>query len=196
MLTLYLAVIDDENDKQLFENIYNSYKKQMIALSCTLLHNELDAEEAVHDVFLRIATGNMDAIRKIKSDVDLRNYLLKAVKNTSLNMIKKRKHDNIISLDTVNEYELNRMQNLPSDIFVETICQKTEYDSIVNAIENLDEKYRYPLYYHFVVGLSVPEVAKSLNQAVSTTKKQLVRGKKMLMCLLGIKGDEYSGNKQ
>lgn len=60
-------------------------------MALSILHQKEDAEDAVSKVFLRIAEKNWNVVRDIKSDIDLRNYLLKATKNTSLNMIKARK---------------------------------------------------------------------------------------------------------
>ena len=74
--------------------------------------------------------------------------------------------------------------------FIEVLCNKIDYDQILDAIKNLSEKYRYVLYYHFVMELTVPQTAKILNQSVPTTKKQIVRGKKMLLNLLNIEGVE------
>ena len=41
--------------------------------------------------------------------------------------------------------------------------------------------YREVLYYHFVLGLTVPEVAKGLDLKLATAKQRLVRGKKALL---------------
>ncbi|MFQ8952796.1 MAG: hypothetical protein ACLR56_07190 [Oscillospiraceae bacterium] len=51
MLALYLAYLDDENDKKLFEEIYLSHRKQMVILAITILGSEDDAQDAVGDVF-------------------------------------------------------------------------------------------------------------------------------------------------
>ena len=193
MLALYLAYLDDDKDKELFEEIFNLYKNQMVTLALSMLKNKSDAEDAVGDVFLRIAQKYFDIVRGIEDETDLRNYLLKATKNTVINKIKQKKKDNI-SLDTVIEYNIDNIEELADDTFIEFLCNKIDYEQIIEAINNLDEKYRYVLYYHFVLELSVPQTAKSLNQTLTTTKKQLVRGKKMLLNLLDIKGDENIGN--
>ncbi len=186
MLALYLAYLDDEKDKELFAEIFNSYKNQMVTLALSMLNNKSDAEDAVGDVFLRIAQKYFDVVREIKDETDLRNYLLKATKNTVINKIKQKKKDNV-SLDTVIEYNMDNIEELSDDSFIEFLCNKIDYEQIVEAINSLEEKYRYVLYYHFVMELSVPQTAKSLNQTLTTTKKQLVRGKKMLLNLLDIK---------
>lgn len=195
MLALYLAYLDDDNDQKLFEDMYLSYRKQMVTFAVTILGNEDDAQDAVGDVFLRIAQKNWDVVRDIKNETDLRNYLLKATKNTSLNKIKTKKKENV-SLDTIIEYDMEGIEDLSDDTFLELICNKYEYDKVVQAIKLLNEKYRDAMYCHYVMEMTVPQTAKSLNQTLSATKQQLVRGKKMLLSLLGKKGDEKNGNEQ
>lgn len=195
MLALYLAYLDDENDKILFEDMFLSYRKQMVTFAITILGNEDDAQDAVGDVFLRIAQKNWDAVRGIDNETDLRNYLLKATKNTSLNKIKSKKKENV-SLDTIMEYDMDGIEDLSDDTFFDLICNKYEYDEAVQAIGLLNEKYRDAMYCHYVMEMTVPQTAKSLNQKLSATKQQLVRGKKMLLSLLGKKGDEKNGNEQ
>lgn len=195
MLALYLAYLDDDNDQKLFEDMFLSYRKQMVTFAITILGNEDDAQDAVGDVFLRIAQKNWDVVRGIDNETDLRNYLLKATKNTSLNKIKGKKKENV-SLDTIMEYDMDGIEDLSDDTFLEVICNKFEYDKVVEAIRSLNEKYRDVMYCHYVMEMTVPETAKSLNQKLSATKQQLVRGKKMLLSLLGKKGDEKNGNEQ
>lgn len=192
MLTLYLTLLDDEEDKNLFENLYYSYRKQMITVAQSVLQNNDDAEDTVHEVFLRIAVRYMDIIRSIEDKKDLRNYLLKATKNTALNMRQKKKRD--VS-HTVSEEYLDDVEDIGEKDFVETICERMDYEKVVAAVQNLREPYREALYYHFVMELSVPETAKLLNRTKTATKKQLLRGKKMLMKLLEQEGVRANGDK-
>ena len=195
MLALYLAYLDDDNDQKLFEDMFLSYRKQMVTFAVTILGNEDDAQDAVGDVFLRIAQKNWDAVRGIDNETDLRNYLLKATKNTCLNKIKSKKKENV-SLDTIMEYDMDGIEDLSDDTFFDLICNKYEYDEAVQAIGLLNEKYRDAMYCHYVMEMTVPQTARSLNQKLSATKQQLVRGKKMLLSLLSKKGVEKDGNEQ
>lgn len=192
MLTLYLTLLDDEEDKNSFENLYYSYRKQMITVAQSVLQNNDDAEDTVHEVFLRIAVRYMDIIRSIEDEKDLRNYLLKATKNTALNMRQKKKRD--VS-HTVSEEYLDDVEDIGEKDFVETICERMDYEKVVAAVQNLREPYREALYYHFVMELSVPETAKLLNRTKTATKKQLLRGKKMLIKLLEQEGVRANGDK-
>ena len=78
MLALYMSFIDDESQRRLFEEIYLNYRKQMLLVARSVLGSDTDAEDVVHDVFLKIAKKHMSRISKIKNSIDLRNYLLKA----------------------------------------------------------------------------------------------------------------------
>lgn len=185
MLVFYLTLIDDFDDKKLFENLFYSYRKQMVYLARSLVHNQDDAEDIVSDVFLNIAQRHIPIIKSIKNDNDLRNYLLKATKNTALNIIRDKKRDNLC-IETILEFT---NKNISDDEFIDKICKESDYKQIVSTIESLEDIYRNSLYYHFVLELPVGQVAKILDQSISTTKKQLVRGKKILLSLLKTKGE-------
>lgn len=156
MLALYLAYLDDESDKKLFEEIYLSHRKQMVILAITILGSEDDAQDAVGDVFLRMAQKNWDTVKQIKNNTDLRNYLLKATKNTALNKIKATKKDNV-SLDTVIEFDISGIDNLTDNSFLDTVCTKFDYEKVLHAIGSLSEKYRDVLYCHFIMEITAQE---------------------------------------
>lgn len=187
-IMLLLTFIDNPKDKTFFENLFYSYRKQMLCLANSYLHNTQDAEDIVHDVFLKIAQNHLAVIKNFKNEADIRNYLLKAVKNTAINRIRKRKKYNTIS-DTLIEFGFADTPDLADNCFVDKICNDMEYGQIIDAIKSLNETYKTALYYHFVLEIPIPKVAKILDQSLSTTKKQLVRGKKMLLKLLETKGE-------
>lgn len=193
MLFFYLSLIDDEEQRIDFEEIYLTYRKQMILLANSFLHNDADAEDVVHDVFLRVATKHLKFIQELRNPEDIRNYLLKATKNTALNELKRKGHNNI-SIESLSENELNDTSNLSDDSFIELLCTKADYEKVVQALLSMVEPYRDIMYYHFVMDLSIPEAAKHLGRNKLTAKKQLLRGKKILLNKLGIKGEHEHGN--
>lgn len=185
MLIFCLTFIDDFEDKKLFENLFNTYRKQMVYMAMSIIHNKDDAEDIVHDVFLNIAQRQMPIIKTIKDNEDMRNYLLKATKNKALNRNRDRKKDNV-SIDSIIEYS---NESMTDGEFIDRICRESEYEQVISAIESMDNIYRNSLYYHFVLEIPIQAVSKILNQSISTTKKQLVRGKKRLIALLEMKGE-------
>ncbi len=189
MLVLYMSFIDEEKDKEKFEKIYHAHKKQMALVAMTIVHNEADTEDIVHEVFLNVAIKHMNTINRITDEKDLRNYLLKSTKNTALNW-KKKKQRWVYPIENMDVE--NAFVDLSDDKFVDHLCLKMKYNHVVEAVQSLEPRYRDVLYHHFVLEVPVPELAKYLNQSVSTTKKQLVRGKKKLLLLL--EGGKENGN--
>ena len=156
----------------------------MALVAMAIVHSEVDAEDIVHDVFLNVATRHMDIINRITDETDLRNYMLKATKNTALNWKKKEQRWVFFIDDEDREFRKKHRFEISDDKFIEYLCETMEYNRVLEAIKILEPKYRDVLYYHFVMEVPVPELAKNLNQSLATTKKQLVRGKKRLLQLL------------
>lgn len=61
MIAMYMSFIDSDDDREKFEIIYHEYRKRMVSVAYSILHNNEDAEDAVHETFIRIAK-NMKAI--------------------------------------------------------------------------------------------------------------------------------------
>ncbi len=179
MLAFYLSLINEEDDKKQFEEIYHTYRKQMFLLASSILKNEYDAEDMVHDVFCSVASSHMHIITNAKKTADIRNYLLKSVKNASLSLLRKKK----VRL----EYEESSGKEetyFSDDEFLDRICRNSDTEELMKAMATLDEKYREVLYYHFVLDLSVPDTAKTVGREFNTVKKQIARGKNILSDLL------------
>ena len=130
----------------------------------------------------------MKFIQSLTEPEDVRNYLLKATKNSALNELN-RKSRSHVSIEDILKRDLEDVPDLTDDSFIELLCTKAEYDKVVQALLSLDNPYRDIMYYHFVMELSVPDAAKRLGRNTATAKKQLVRGKKLLLSKLGIRGD-------
>ena len=186
MLIFYLSLIDEENKKSKFEELYLAYRKQMFLVAKSVVRNDSDAEDVVHEVFLNIAIRHMDTICVITEEKTLRNYLLTATKRTAINWL--RRYKNIIYAEPEMEIDY-MMPEIPDDSFIDYICNHLEYEQVLKSIDTLEEKYKLVIYYHYVLEIPVPKVAEMLRQSVATTKKQLVRGKKKLLALLEKKGE-------
>ena len=169
MLILYMSFIDDEIHRRLFEEIYMTYRKQMFLVARAVLSNDSDAEDAVHDVFLKIAKSQMQKIGSIQEAADVRSYLLKAAKHQAIDHLRKQQRQRTV-MNAEREDALKSIVELPDDQLM---------DMISNGMA-LDDIYRDTLYAHFVLELSIPETASLLNCKTATAKQRLVRGKKLL----------------
>ena len=177
MLILYMSFIDDEIHRRLFEKIYMTYRKQMFLVARAVLSN--DAEDAVHDVFLKIAKSQMQKIGSIQEAADVRSYLLKATKHQAIDHLRKRQRQRTV-MNAEREDALKSIVELSDNQLVDMISNGIAYDCILQVIASLDDIYRDTLYAHFVLELSIPETASLLNCKTATAKQRLVRGKKLL----------------
>ena len=175
MLALYMSFIDAENDRVKFEIIYNTYRKRMVLTADSVLHNKDDAEDAVHDTFIKIAR-NMKSIDEPESDRTL-SYVLKVTKNNAINLLHKNKRrDELIQLDDV-EY-------MTDEQFFEKLSLVESYEEIVSAIRNLNDTYRDVMFYHFIKEMKIKDISDLLGKKNSAVQQQLIRGKKRLLEIL------------
>jgi len=64
MLALFLASIDDLSLKAKFEDIYYTYKDDMLKIIYSILKNESDSEIALSNAFFAICKGLDKLIKK------------------------------------------------------------------------------------------------------------------------------------
>lgn len=175
MLALYMSFIDDEDDRTKFEIIYRTYRKRMVLTADSVLHNKDDAEDAVHDTFIKIAR-NMKSIDDPESDKTL-SYVIKATRNNAINLLNKNNRRNeLIQIDDV--------ENMTDEKFFEKLSLIESYEEIVSAIRNLNDTYRDVMFYHFVKEMKIKDIADLLGKKNSAVQQQLIRGKKKLLEIL------------
>lgn len=175
MLAFYMTFIDGEDDKDKFEILYNTYRKRMVYAAFSVLNNKEDAEDAVHDTFIKIAR-NMRSIGDPESDETL-SYVLKAVKNTAINLSKKNttRNKHIQSQD---------VDNISDGAFLDKLRIQENYEEVVEAIRSLNDTYRDVMFYHFIAGMKSRDIADLLDRNKSTVQQQIARGKKKLLEIL------------
>ena len=177
VLSFFLSLLDGDTNRRRFEEIYLGYRKQMFTLARVYLQNDADAEDAVHDVFLRVASKCWDRVSRIENEMDLRNYLLRAVKNEALNILARRSRKEL------------SMEDVPEpvgagDATFDAVCAQAGEKRLLETIRKLPDIYRDALYCRYVLQFSVSETARAMGQSVSATKKRLQRGRQKLMALL------------
>ncbi len=184
MVELYLTYLDDDEDKKLFEKIYLENREKMYSVAKNVTRNNDAAEDVVHDVFLSIARRNWSVVKGIENDKALTNYLLKSSKNRAINYIQHSKFE----VNETEEVLENMADSISYDDLFDEISKRDDYMTVVEILNKLDDRYKYPLYYHIVLEMSVKETAKQLERNEETIKKQLTRGKKMLQDILRQEG--------
>lgn len=182
---MFADIIDDSQDLIRFEKIYHEYRSKMLYRAKCILGDSYEAEDAVHDAFIGIAR-NIKTVCSITDQRDLFYYLMRSAENAANSHMRKVKRYRV-------HIPLELTQDIPDDCFWETLSTKLAYEELVNIISALPEKYREVLYYHFVLELTIKEVASSLGIKLSTAKQRLVRGKQQLIMAIEKEGRFHYG---
>ena len=94
MIELLLALIADEDDRNRIEHIYNKFSGLLLKEALSILCDENDADDALHDTFLDLI-GRPHIFSK--TDDDVYPYLFVVIKTKSLDIIRKKKFEPIHS---------------------------------------------------------------------------------------------------
>ena len=175
MLMFYMSLIDNDDDRTKFEILYNKYRKRMVYTAYSVLGNNEDAEDAVHDTFIKIAR-NMRSIQDPDSDETL-SYVLKAVKNTAINLSKKNTTRN-------KHMQSQDVKDISDSAFLDKLRIQENYEEVVKAIRGLNDTYKDVLFYYFVEGMKAKDIADLLGRNKATVQQQIIRGKKKLLEIL------------
>lgn len=186
MLMLYMAMIDEKPEREAFENIYYSYRKQMFLVAQRILHNPQDAEDALQMTLLSIAQHIKSA--PAGDSKQLRAYVLTAVRNTSISMLRKRKvYDEMLD---ISELELSTQE----DALFDQVQSSTDYALLLRAFRRLNPQYREVLMLICVQGQSVQEAARLLHRKPGTVRQQLVRGKQLTVAFCREEGMSFENH--
>ena len=172
MLSFYMAMLDEPEDKALFEQAYDRYKGKMLSLAYRLTGSYHDAEEAVSSAFFKIA-GNFGKIKKLEPRKRAAYYCV-VVKNCAYDILRERSRHGELLID-----EDEEIADGSSDVSDEVLGDYG-YERIVEAIRSLPEIYAQVLYLQNVTGLSISEIASDLGQTEAVIRKRLERARQKL----------------
>ena len=153
-------------DKKVFEVLYKQHYKQLFAIAYRYVGRPEAAEEIVHDVFINIWNKG----RQLKIEYSLKSYLIKAIINTSLNLIKKEKLDMEKRLKYISEQEGFTDEETTKD------AEEALLKGLENALELLPEKCRQVMYLSRFGKLKQQEIATQMNISIKTVKNHLTYG--------------------
>lgn len=172
-MIMYMSLIDNEDDKIKFEDIYNKYKKMMFWIASQILTDERDIDEVVQDSFIKIIK-NLDKIEKINSK-KTKSFISIIVKNTAIDAYRKVFSNRV-------EVELEDNLIFPSDKLEE--IETEGLNDIEIAIMKLPEIYKELFLLKYSHELENCEIAKLLDIKESTVRVRLARGKEKLEFIL------------
>ncbi|MCH5266009.1 MAG: sigma-70 family RNA polymerase sigma factor [Lachnospiraceae bacterium] len=134
----------------------NKYRDNFYIMALAILKNETDAEDAVSNAILKAYEnrGQISAFHKFNP------WMLTITKNEALKIKRKR-------------------LALPGNEKVEALLKPVQahYDELWDVLQQMKEEYRLVVVLFYYDGLSLRDIAETLDIPVGTVKSRLNRGK-------------------
>ena len=176
-MLIYLNMLESEEEKNKFEQLYNTYKQTMFYVANRILKDEYLSEDAVHQAFLRIV-DNLDKIDRIDCH-KTKGFIVTIVENIAIDFYRKRKREYNISFDEM-------------EIYIKDT--KNDPDFLINDVE--EAILKLPINYSFVLRLKYPqgynnkEISEILKISEENVRQRISRSKKRLAEILDEEGEE------
>ncbi len=162
----------NRGDMHALREIYDLYKHDLMTLATALLRDSARAEDAVHDVFARLAGSS----KRIKIQGSLRGYLLTAVANTARSMLRKAGRGPLLP-----EREKTGQQGPPDSAAI----LEEEQQWLSEALKSLSQEQREVLLLRYFGDLKFKAIAKSQGVSINTVQGRHRYGLEKLRSLLG-----------
>lgn len=176
MLAIYLSMIESEEGKSKFENLYLSYRQLMYYIANDILKDDYEAEDAVQQSFLRIVE-NIDKFPDPPCE-KAKGLAVIITRRISIDIYRKRKKRATVSLDGEDWPDENT-----------AAYQEELNDALEKALLLLPDMYAETIKLKFFYEYSILEISEILGISESNVKQRIFRGKQKLKEILeGLEG--------
>ena len=157
--------LDRKSYQAIFEEFYNALSNY----SNTIVHNHTDAEDVVQDVFIQL-WNKRDSLQ---IETKIKYYLFTAVRNRSIEVLRKRKmHHKYV------EEEKNVKESF--EILGDDAEDMVLKERLHRSIRQLPPKCQEIFVMNKLNGLTYNEIAESLNLSSKTVENQIARAFKLI----------------
>lgn len=163
MLVYYLQMMDTPEEKIRFEQIYLNYRGLMYHVADGVLHNRQDAEDAVHNAFLRI----IKHFKRFQTTPveDLAPQVAVIARNEAISLLRKRKGDAPLE---------------DWDGLAASSESASDYHALVDSFTRLPQTYRAAMEMKLLLGCSDGEIAAKLGLSKTAVSTRISRGRQLL----------------
>lgn len=171
MLSVFLAVLESDEERQQFTALYDQYHDRMEQIALNILREQHDVEDAVQNSFLQIIR-HFEKIFEISCE-EMPFWIISIVKNESLMILRTRRK--IVPLEEWEDFEKSA-----NDV--------TGYNELVELFRNLPETYRAVLEMKILIGYTDKEIAQHLGISETAVSSRASRGRELLRKLIEKEG--------
>jgi RNA polymerase sigma factor (sigma-70 family) len=159
--------------KEALQRIYEKYLNYLLTLAMALLHNQSEAEDVVHDVFVSFA----ESAAEFKLMGNLKSYLTICVVNRTRDLIRSSVRESIlVNKQESTEADFNRPENL--------IISTEESKRLNRAIAQIPDQQREVIVLRLKGQMRFREIAKLQGVSVNTIQGRYRYGLEKLRSFL------------
>ena len=175
-MLIYLSMIEGPEDQTKFEQVYLRYKNLMFYVAHRILTDPQEAEDAVHDAFVRIA----EHIEQVEEPdcPKTKGFVVIIVERVALNRLERRRRREALPLE----------EWTPSDRREDPAPEEKE--TFRRAMARLSPRYRERLLLKHWQGFSDREIGRMLSMSQGNVARTLQRAKAKLREALKEEGVE------
>lgn len=171
-MLIYLQMLETEEERQLMECFYNEYKDKMMRVALSILRNNHDAEEAVHQAFLRLCNNTLILPKEICHKTE--GFFVLIVRNIAIDIYRKQKKTKVVSF----EEEFMETEAI-NDVETQVLDRVSE-EALSALITKLPSQYSESLIMKYYYGYSDKDCSKLLGVKPDAFRKRLERARKLL----------------
>jgi len=175
-MLLYLSMLDTQEEKDKFTEIYEHYQHFCWYVANQQLGDAHLAEDAVQETFLAL-TRHLDKVEEVDS-LKTKKFLMTIVKSKAVDILRKKREGDI----STEELELD-IPDKARDI-LDTYITKENYNHLISCVLELDEAYRVVFEYKYVHQMSDKEIARLLDISPKLVNVRFYRARKKLQEML------------
>jgi len=167
-----IALLVQKGDKEAFGVLIERYEKKIIRYGRKFLNNSADIEDLVQEVFIKTYIN----INGFNTSKRFSPWIYRIAHNEFVNALKKKKSERLhfIDGDTV-------FPHIASKERADKETDERELRELLDkGLDHLDNKYREPLLFFYMEGMSYKDIADILQIPVSTVGVRVNRGKTAL----------------
>lgn len=166
MLPVCFAMLEEAGDRELFAQLYQQFYNKMMRVARQILLSQNQAEDAVHDAFLKIIL-HFDDLKAVPEERQI-YWVVTVTKNAALDLLRKERRD----LPMDGEVE-KRLSAAPAE--------DGGFRALVEVIRRMPETYRRVMELRFLTEWSHAEIARELHITEGAVKTRVSRGRQLLI---------------
>lgn len=157
-----------EGNQHAFAELYNHYRIPALKFCISILKDEEESENMVHEVFIKI----WERRAQIKPELNFHSYLFTCLRNMAFDHLKKVEKSHFL--------RQKYLENMEMVLEEEIDFKENKVRLLSKALDALSEKRKQILKLNIEDGKSYQEIAELMSISKNTVKNQLVKAKQFL----------------